>query len=149
MKEYLIAVIGTVLLCAVLTAIVPNGKTAGVIKGTAKLACLLAIVAPIPTFLNGEKTWGKNLNKNVLQTDDAFIEYYSSMRITQAENVLQQELYDKFSVEATVSLQAKTDSTVLEIEAITVVLTNEIDKEVQSEMCEYLTKTYCSEVLIE
>ena len=149
MKEYLIAVIGTVLLCAVLTAIVPSGKTAGVIKGMAKLACLMAIVAPIPAFLKGEKSWGKNLNENVLQTDDTFIKYYSIMRIAQAEVALRQELYDKFSVEATVTLQAKTDSAVLEIQAITVAIVDEISKEVQSDMCEYLTKTYCSEVLIE
>ena len=149
MKEYLISIMGTVLLCALLTAIIPNGKTAGIIKGRAKLACLLAFVAPIPTFLSSEKSWSGNLNENVLQTDDSFIQYYSGMRISQAEDLLRQEIYDKFTVEAIVIVEAKADSVVLELERITVSPVGEIDKEVQSSMCEYLTNTYRSEVLIE
>lgn len=149
MSGYLIAVMGTVLLCAILTSIIPNGKTAGVVKGMAKLACLLAIVSPIPKFLSGEKSWDKNLEKSVLQTDETFIEYYSNMRITQAEESIRKELQDKFAVQATVALQAKTDTTVLEIESISIETVNDVAEEVKTAMCEYLTKTYCSEVLIE
>ena len=51
MNGYLISVVGTVLLCALLTAILPEGKTANLIKAVAKLACLVAIIAPVPAFL--------------------------------------------------------------------------------------------------
>ncbi len=149
MNGYLIAVMGTVLLCAILTSIIPNGKTAGVVKGMAKLACLLAIVSPIPKFLSGEKSWDKNLEKSVLQTDETFIQYYSNMRITQAEESLRQELHDKFAVRVAVTVRAKTDTTVLEFETISIEMENDVAEEVKTAMCEYLTKMYCSEVLIE
>ena len=50
MNAYVLSVIGTVLISAVLTAIIPEGKTSKVIKGIARLACVLVIVTPIVQF---------------------------------------------------------------------------------------------------
>ena len=50
MNAYVLSVIGTILLSAIITAILPDGKTNSVIKGVSRLACVIAIVMPILTF---------------------------------------------------------------------------------------------------
>ena len=55
MNEYVLSVIGTVLIASVLTAILPEGKTSGIIKGITRLVCVVAIVAPVVSFCNLRK----------------------------------------------------------------------------------------------
>ena len=163
---YLLAIIGTVLLCSVLTAIVPEGKTTGVIKGVTRLACLLAIISPIPYFLQKEnifdKLHGENtqnatafFSENVIQTDERFIKYYSEMRIREAESALVAEIKEKFEVNASVEIawdfegEGAYDTDKIRITQIYVALNGEISEEDKREMSNYLTKNYCSEVLLE
>ena len=148
MNGYLTIIIGTVLLCAIITAILPNGKTATVIQGVAKMMCLLAIVAPIPDFLKG-KSFHKNLNKSVLKTDQSFIEYYGNMRIEQAERVVETDIQDNFSIRTNVLLTTTTDSALLEIVSMRVTLCESGTKELKTAMSEYLTKMYGCGVIIE
>ena len=51
MSSYLLIIVGSVLLSAILTAVIPSGKTANVIKGVTKAVCLLAILSPVPDIL--------------------------------------------------------------------------------------------------
>ncbi len=165
MNEYLLSVIGTVLLSAVLTAIMPEGKTASVIKGIARLACLLAIIAPILNFFQkgelefaGENFSDKFFSESVIQTDEAFIKYYSEIRIEETENALEKEIHDKYAISTSVSItwenvlkefDNKYTDKEIKITAIHVKLKSQAEEEVKSDMWEYLTKNYCSEVLIE
>lgn len=162
MNGYLVAVIGTVLISAVVTAITPDGKTAAVIKGIAKLICLLSIVAPIPRFLqmlNSDESSENSqmyFSENVIQTDEDFIKYYSEMRVHAVENALKMEIKDKFSIDASVALEWKYDTEKDDYDAekirilkMIVQPANEIGEEEKTAMWEYLTKNYCSEVLIE
>lgn len=168
MSGYLLSIIGTILLSAVLTAIAPEGKTTSVIKGITKLACLLIIIAPVPKFLQsfgsskGSGTDKENFEtffgESVIQTDIDFIKYYSEMRINNAQALIEQELYEEFAVEVTVQLIWELDENlengvydaekiaIKEIKAQTKQETNQEDK---NAMWEYLTKNYCSEVQIE
>ena len=164
---YLLGIIGTVLLCSVLTAIVPEGKTTSVIKGVTRLACLLAIISPIPYFLqkenifdklNGENTQNANafFSENVIQTDERFIKYYSEMRIRDTESALAAELKEKFSVKLNVKIvwefdgeTGEYDTDKIQITQICVRLDEELSEEEKREMSNYLTKNYCSEVLLE
>ena len=165
MTEYLLSVIGTVLLCSVITAIVPEGKTTSVVKGVAKLACVLAIVSPVLQFFKTGNDFGltdKNsqvfFEQSVIQTDEDFIQYYSEMRIRMTEQALANELSDLYAVVANVtlewSLEKEAFANAYEAEAIRISkmcvdVPETLDEEVKGRMWEYLTKNYCSEVLIE
>ncbi len=165
MNGYLLSIIGTVLVCAVLTAILPSGKTSGVIKGIARLACVISIIAPIPQFLGNAKPFDTNSKKNtsknnvnfsqsVIQTDESFIKYYCEMRIQNAENALNEELLEKFSLSVQSDIdwrfnEETCDSDEIMITKISVKLQEKGTDKLKDEVWEYLTKNYCSEVLIE
>ena len=152
MNGYLLSVIGTVLLAALLTAIAPEGKTAGVIKAITKSACVLAIVAPIPSYLHSENSDKKNENtqtffsQTVIETDEDFIKYYSEMRIRATAQALEEELKEKFSVQTSVELEWTYQSDEIKI---TKIFVKTESGEAHTAMWEYLTKNYCSEVMIE
>ncbi len=164
MNGYITSVVGTVLLCALLTAIAPEGKTSATIKGIARLACVLTIVAPVLQFfqsgalrdLLGEK--GKFFSESVIEKDAAFIQYYSEMRINETERALERELKSKYSVDTEVEFEWRTEKENflqiyavqnLLIECIHLKTPNEVPKEVVEEMQLYVKENYCSEVLIE
>ncbi len=162
LDAYLLCIIGTVLLSSLLTALLPEGRTSASVKAVAKLICLLAIISPIPSFLQMEgffdginDTNNENLETNfpqtVIQTDESFIKYYCKMRVENAENVLQEELLKKFSVQVIVKIdweyQSSNDD--IKIVKIYVKTETELDEEAKKNMWDYLRKNYCSEVLIE
>ena len=155
MNGYILSIIGTILLCAFLTAIAPEGRTSAVIRGVAKLACLIVIVAPIPQLLyskKNDKTGQDFFSQTVIETDADFIKYYSEMRISSMERALEEEIYEEFCVKSSVSLAweyPKTQTEDIKITKITVRTETLSETEVLKRMSEYLTLQYCSEVLIE
>ena len=162
-NAYLLSLIGTILLCSIITVIIPNGKTASIIKGVTRLVCLLAIISPIPYFLQNEKgIFGNDKNSNgifsqtVIQTDDAFIKYYCQLRIRETERALANELLEKFNAETEVVLTwvmdtdtGNYDTDKIKIVKISVTMQDKVSEEEQIKMSNYLTKNYCSEVQIE
>lgn len=165
MSGYLLCIVGTVLLSAVLTAILPNGKTAGVIKAIAKLACLISIIAPIPKFLQADNFFdilnGKNpenpstnLSSVVIQTDGEFIKYYSEIRIQNTQDALEKELLEKFDTQTQITFvwefeNEAIDTDKIHIMQIKIDIQTDIDEKEKEEMWAYVKKNYCSEVLIE
>ena len=165
MSGYLLSIIGTVLLCAVLTAIVPQGKTSGVIKGVAKLACVLVIVSPVLRFFKTGEISGNSTENSPtffpqtsIQTDGAFIQYYSEMRVRATESALQDEIFQLYGIQVEVSmLWERKKETVgkyyeterIKIKEIRIKCAEKPSKEFKEIMWEYLTQNYCSEVLIE
>ncbi len=161
MNGYLLSVMGTVLLCSLLTAIAPEGKTSSVIKGIARLACVLTIVAPAIRFFgggivgeNGEEIFGES----VISTDESFIQYYSEKRVEETEQALATELERLYAPVDAVRIEWSVEkekfgkiyeTEYIKVQRIYVDLPEEISEEVKEEMCIYLTKNYCSEVLIE
>lgn len=152
MNAYLLAVIGTILLAAVLTAIVPEGKTASVIKGMTKLVCLLVIVSPVLQYLrkDEEKTGdGDFFSQFVIETDESFIKYYSEMRVRSTETELETELREEFGVTCEVAIAWEYEEEKIRVTQICVRTAEKCDEEVKRLMCDYLTENYCSEVLLE
>ena len=156
MKEYLLSIIGTVLFSAILTAILPEGKSAGLIKGIARMACTLAIVAPMLQFFQSGTLSLINLEKydgifsqTVIDSESAFIHYYSELRIRETENALEWELEETQGIASKVSIQWTNQDEGIYIEKISVKTLEKQDEEALRIMWEYLTKNYCSEVLIE
>ena len=164
MNEYVLSVIGTVLIASVLTAILPEGKTSGIIKGITRLVCVVAIVAPVVQFLQskeselGIKKTSGIFSENVIEVDESFIQYYSETRVGQTEEALEEELKDKFGCSVSVKLaweiikETYEDKYPIEnvrITQISIKNTSEASEETMQEMAEYVAKNYCSEVLIE
>lgn len=160
MNGYLLSIIGTILLCSIITVLIPNGKTAGTVKGIAKLVCVLAIIAPILRFFKtGEFEWAnaENSSKTVIELDYDFIEYYSEARVKAAEKSLECLLKEKFGVETSITLAWETESETLDryyewgkirITQIYVKLQSEGGAQVK-DLIEYLKQNYCSEVILE
>ena len=165
MSGYLLSIIGTVLLCAILTAIVPQGKTSGVVKGVAKLACVLVIVSPVLRFFKtGEINGGLLKNsptffpQSSIQTDEKFIQYYSELRVRETESALQEEILELYSAKVNVSILWECgkelvgkyyETEFIKINQICIKCLEDLSKEQKESMWEYLTKNYCREVLIE
>ena len=158
MSEYLLTVLGSVLLCAFITTVLPEGKTSNTVKGVTKTVCLLVIITPVLTFLQktGKETEKSNVifQENVIPSNGEFIQYYSELRVRNAETLLQQELMERFNAKTNVSLTWKCNVdengyNCVEITKITIRLfTEKTQKEIKN-MSAYLTEHYCSEVLIE
>ena len=164
LKEYVISVIGIVIISAVLVVIIPEGKTSGMIRGIAKTACVAVIIAPIIQFFQaGEvpsffyKNSQEIFSQSGIETDEKFIQYYSEMRIMETQEKLQKELQEKYGVHTQVALdwewrastENKNYTNEIYITKIYVCgMENQADI-MKNEVREYLLKSYCSEVQIE
>lgn len=155
MNGYLLSVIGTVLLCSLITAIAPDGKTSASIKGIAKLVCILAIITPVLRFFKTgdlsvfiDKNRQEFFSKEGIEADWEFIEYYCEMRIQQTEEALESELLEKYEVVTECNLSCRIEKGIC-VEKIYIKLPKNTDEEVKNAMWRYLTENYCSEVLIE
>ncbi len=160
MNEYLLSVIGAVLLSALLTAILPEGKTAPVIKAVSRMVCVLAIIAPVLTFFQkqAKQQSVENLptffKQSVIDGQETFIKYYSEMRVRDAEISLEEEIRAKYGIPVEITLLWENDGKYNDFDEIKIIricveLMKKAEEEVVSEMMEYLRKNYCSEVQIE
>ena len=106
LSGYVLTVLGTVLLSAIVTCVIPNGKTAVLIKSVTKLLCIFAIISPILNyFQNGlDGIFEENLNKSVINTDDTYIDYCSKKAIENAEETLEKRLIEEYELTANVAL---------------------------------------------
>ena len=164
MKEYLLSIIGILLLSSLLLSIIPEGKTASVIKGTTKMACLVVILSPIIGYFsstvkesrNGEKA-GMFFQETVIEEDESFIQYYSEMRIHLAESAIEKELFALYQIEPNVILcwevseiqSGFSAENVIKICSIIVQPKDIMEENMKKKVCEYLENKYCSEVLLE
>ncbi len=160
MTGYLLSVIGTVLICSLLTAIAPEGKTSSLIKGVARLGCILVIVAPALAFFTGGKLGkiGENFfDQSGIETDGSFIQYYSERRVQDAEAALEKEIEEKYGLQTQVNAEwslvkeafGSYSAEIVQIEKIRIVTPQRTGEEVKKAMREYVEKNYCSEVYIE
>ena len=156
MNGYLLSVIGTIIFSALITAIMPEGKTSGLIKAVARIACVLAIVAPVLNFLRTGSTsifYGKKnqtiFSQSVIDGQEEFIQYYSETRIEQTQSALEKEILQNYALETKVSLEWLLEEDKIKITRIVVNTSGKANGEVVNKMSEYLTKNYCSEVKIE
>ena len=155
MNEYLLSVIGVVILASVLLAIIPEGKTTAMIKGTTKMACLLVVVSPIVQYLyaraKGDEKVGNAgifFQESVIDEDLNFLQYNYEIRVRLLEQALQQELQELYLIEADITLEYEMGEE-LQVYTICVKPKNALKEDIKAEVCEYLEKKYCSEVLLE
>ena len=96
MNGYLLSIAGVVVLSAILSSVLPNGKTSGLIKSIMRMACILAIISPIITFfhsgslsVSGVKNSDAIFSQSVIEQERAFIHYHREMRIAETERALE------------------------------------------------------------
>ena len=155
MSGYLLTIIGTVLVCSLITAIAPDGKTSASIKGITKLVCILAIIAPVLRFFKTDsiqalidKNRQGNFYEDVIEVDGEFIQYYSELRVRQTEESLAEKLFERYAVLCLVRLDWSMEEEI-RIERIVVELLENAGEEVKGDMRLFLVENYCEEVLIE
>ena len=164
MSGYVLSVIGAVLLCAVLTAILPDGKMSVIIKSITRLVCVIAIISPILVFLrrgeygNDTENSLNYFGESVIVDGDGFIQYYRERRIQETQTVLKRDIKEKYQVDAQITLSWRivTEEYAnyypldkIQITKIHVHGIEQQTEEVKKQMWEYLVENYCSEVLIE
>lgn len=158
MREYLLSIVGIVFISGILNAILPEGKTSGMVKSTAKLCCLLVILTPVAEFVSkgGEKDkiFSDFLDESVIQTDQAFINYSSGKRIDEAETLLKEEIESEYHVSIQVELlweyqqeNAKGyTANAIKIKAIVLTFLTQTSEEIRLKIAEKLQEKYQVEV---
>lgn len=147
LRAYLFAVAGTVVISAILSAIVPQGKLSGAVKTAAKLVCLIVIAQPIADYFVSVKK-GENADyfeKNVLSADDDFIKYCSKIKVAAAEQAVEKEIYESYALKVNVefdwvlcngSNEVKILTIRLIIDAETAAKERETISNITSDLCE-------------
>ncbi|MBQ8658584.1 MAG: stage III sporulation protein AF [Clostridia bacterium] len=162
MSGYILSVIGVVLIAAILTAILPEGKTNGVIKSVMKVVCVFTIVSPVFEYLGGAENINSEgiFEKSVINEDVSFIDYCSKISVENVAKELEASLETEFSVQVSVTLewrykQETTDILVgsyendkIEIVKATVALEVEPDAETKEKIIGFLKETGIGEVEI-
>ena len=88
-----------------------------------------------------------NSTKEVINTDESFIQYYSEMKVRQAEETLEKEIFEKLSLSCKLTFSWELLEDEIFIRKITVF--SPVTTEEKEILYEYLTKNYCSEVVFE
>lgn len=106
MKTYLLAVTGTVMIAAIISAIAPEGKISSAIKTAAKIVCVIAVAEPIAAYFVSAKNGNISdyFEKTGIKEDESFIQYCSEAKIAEAEKLLEEEIAKTYGVAATVRL---------------------------------------------
>lgn len=164
MNTYIFSVIGIILISSFITAVSAEGKIGSMVKGMTKLMCLLVILSPIFQLLT-KKQKGNTQNfhqdifgYSVIEMDNHFIEYYSQTTMSYLEDSLEKEICEKYAYCVCISIDWAYekgnstdifDPTKIKINQIHVSQKQALNEEDKRILSEYLTKNYCSEVLIE
>lgn len=85
--------------------ILPEGKTAEIIKSIARLACTVAILSPILSFFVDAECFDFFFKKTVIDTDKAFIEYSSKLHVDSTETMIENQLRERFECEVDASIE--------------------------------------------
>ena len=150
MSEYLLSVIGVVLFSSVLLAVLPNGKTGEMIRGIARIACVITILSPVVYFFVDAGKLDGFFKEKGIEAESAFIEYCSKERIEEAEELLKKELSEKYEGVERVELQWRDEpisyggytANGVKIEKIFVYLNKGITSSDQEKLIEYLFNQY-------
>ncbi len=155
MKEYLLSVIGIVLLSSVLTSVLSDGKTSGMVKSVSKLACVLVILTPFCNFFKKSGNFEENyFSQSVIKIDENFIEYCSEKAIKQAETEIENDVLKAFSITSDVSLkwQYSYEAGEVGVEKNLIKITEiciKIKSEEREKISAYLTEKYGCEARVE
>lgn len=155
MSDYLLSVVGIVFLSSMINAIIPEGKTSGMVKSVVKLLCILVILTPFAKIMQKEGTALEDyFSKSVIKIDENFIEYCSEKTILTAQTQMEKEILDEFETQTFVRLEwvydaaDKANGAMQNRIKITCIYI-EAPIENQSQIQEYLVQRYGCKVVME
>lgn len=106
MKAYILSIAGVILLSAVLSMIVPNGKTGAFVRGMMKLLILSVVIAPMIGWL---KTGEFDFAPSALNENAAYLEKCASIVSQNDESEIRFYLQETFGVTAEAEVTRSTD----------------------------------------
>ena len=153
MTEYLMKIMGIVLIAVVLTNLLPTGKTSALIKNILRLCMYLCILTPAFYFFhslggNTKQTFLEfftdYFSESVIATDESYIKYCSEKSIQNAEKGIEKKILEEYGFTVEIELQASVETSTFEIKIVKGFLdrfgfTNE---EILLNVCKDLEKEY-------
>ena len=108
MQSYILAIVGIVLLTAVITIIAPSGKMGKFLKGATKLAILFVMLMPIRSLL-AEESFAVS-GENIAQ-DDEYLAYCARELAAEDAAAIMVHMEEEYGIEASVRVERNTDAT--------------------------------------
>ena len=118
MSQYLMKIIGIVLMAVVLVNLLPTGKTSVLIKNILRLCMYLSILTPAFNFFlslegNDKLSFGEiftdYFSESVIVTDESYINYCSEKSIENAENIIKKKVLEEYGINVEINLQASVE----------------------------------------
>lgn len=103
MKEYILSIAGAVMLSAVVSMILPEGKMGKFVKGGLKLVVLVVLVSPFVSFFSGGSFDFSDGGK--LKTDGGYLEKSVSLMADADERDVYNLIKENFGVESVVRVE--------------------------------------------
>ena len=103
MQAYILGVCGAVVISALITILLPEGKTGKFIGGILKLFCVAVMLLPVPALLREVGVTGGG-SGGEMQPDEAFIDAVFSRRAEEEEETLEGKIDEEVGVTALVDI---------------------------------------------
>ncbi len=105
MKEYILAVCGSVVISALITLLLPEGKMGKFIGGILKLFCLLVMLMPLFQMFEKYRPWdGEIETSGEYEPDENFLMQAFKLQAETREREIEEEIAKEFSVEVDAEL---------------------------------------------
>lgn len=99
MKAYILAVCGAAIISALVTVLLPEGRTGKFINGILKLFCLLVMLVPLLfLFTDPGEVFPDSGGETEMEYDEGFIDYMFSRLAEEEEAAVETYIEEEFSV---------------------------------------------------
>lgn len=106
MKSYVLSIVGAVLLSAVMSMIIPNGKIGKHIQGVGKLLVVLFLISPIITFIH-DRTF--SFQEGDLKYDQSYLETSAVLASEREAERIKIRIEEEYSIEIQVAVTRSAD----------------------------------------
>ena len=120
MTQYILSIVGVVLLLALIAIVAPSGKMGQFLKGATKLVTLFVMLAPLRGLISGE---GLTFSVAELETDEAYLAYCAQELAAQDEEEIVLWLDETYGVAGQAQVERNADTT-FSYQKIAVTITN-------------------------
>lgn len=108
MTRYILAIVGVVLVSAIITIIAPGGKMGRFLKGATKLATLVVMLSPLANLTSGE---GLTFSVTQLQTDEGYLAHCAGELAQKDADAIAIWIDETYGVTASAQVERSTDAT--------------------------------------
>lgn len=108
MKTYILAIVGVVLLSAVITIIAPSGKMGKFLKGATKLAILFVMLLPLRSLLSGDAL---TVSGGDMALDQNYLEHCANELAEEDAASIVVHLEEEYGVTTAVRVDRNADAT--------------------------------------